>query len=88
MTRYAVSTFTGIQKVGNEMVILDLNTGHYYGLNDVGCRMLELVQELGELDAVLDSLACEYDADANTLSADLTALLADLEHYGLVHKQA
>jgi hypothetical protein len=59
-------------------VILDLNAGTYFGLNEVGARIWQLIVEKRTLQAVLDALCAEYDAAPGTLERDLLALVAGL----------
>ena len=62
----------------NEAVLLDLKSGTYFGLNDVGARTWHLIVERGSLARVLDVLVDEYDADREVLERDLLALAGQL----------
>ena len=73
-----------LQAVADETVILDPDSGNYYTLDDVGTRMIELLQETGSLDATVELMAKEYDATAATVQADLTELLEKMAQQGLV----
>ena len=66
------------------MVLLNIDNQQYYGLNDVGARMWELLLELRSLDAVTERLEAEYEIDRETLRADLERLVRDLLHAGLL----
>lgn len=66
------------QKVGDELVILNLETGHYFGLDEVGARMVELLEEHGQVDKVAAILAEEYDAPEAQIKNDLEELLREL----------
>ncbi len=61
-----------------EAVILDLDSGTYFGLNAVGTRIWQLVEQHGRLAAVLDELCREYDAAPDTLETDLLELVSRL----------
>jgi hypothetical protein len=70
--------------LGGEAVILQLASGTYYSLNEVGARIWELLQQpvsVGELRARIEE---EYEVDADTCAADLRRLLAALAREGLV----
>ncbi len=84
MTAYVLSPSAKLQKVGDEMVVLNLDNGQYYGLNDVGCRIVELLQELRDVEAVLSQLQQEYDVGAETLNRDMQDLLDELERHELI----
>jgi len=75
-----VSKETLYRDLKGEGILLQLETGQYYGLDDVGHRMWQLILELGDLDRVQEKLLAEYDVDPKKLGADLdrfTALLAE-----------
>jgi hypothetical protein len=68
----------------NEKVILHLEDGTYYGLNPVGARIWELIQEPATVREVRDTLLGEYDVDAETCRRDVMALIRDLADHQLV----
>ena len=70
--------------VGSEMVLLDYDRGIYYGLNPVGARVWQLLSDGEASDRIIELLAGEYDVAAETLEADVAALLRDLEAKELV----
>ena len=84
MSEYRIAESAIFEKVGDEMVILNMDDGQYYGLDEIGCRMLELIQAHGDIDPVVQQLVVEYDTTADTLRADLLALLSQLQQHSLV----
>jgi Coenzyme PQQ synthesis protein D (PqqD) len=64
--------------LAGESVILNLKSGVYYGLNPVGARVWELIQEPRTVSAVLDVLLKQYDVEVDRCEGDLFALLEDL----------
>lgn len=72
------------QRVGDELVLLDINSGMYYGLNEVGARVWQLLSEGLDVTALVDVLADEYEASHDTLEADVKKLLEDLGAKGLI----
>src|SRR5678815_5365669 len=52
-----------IQQVGGESVLLDLQSEEYFGLDPVGTRMMELINEAGSVAIALDQLVQEYEVD-------------------------
>lgn len=75
-------------EVGGEAVILNVATGKYYGLDEVGTRMWCLLSEHGSLEPVVQSLLGEYDVGQERLQSDLLKLLDDLSEHGLVELDA
>lgn len=67
-----------------EQVILDLNTGVYFGLDPVGTRIWHLFQEHQPLQKVLDSLLEEYEVTETQCTQDLLRFVALLLEKKLV----
>lgn len=67
-----------------EVVLLDVSSGRYFGLNGVAARIFNLVTEPRTLAQVVDVLVAEYEADRALLHADATAFLDELVQRGLV----
>jgi hypothetical protein len=82
----AVEVAPGVvfQEVEGEMVLLELETGRYFTLDDVGARCWALIAELGEVDAVVASMLAEFDVDEATLRADVRTLVGRLRAAGLL----
>ena len=64
--------------LGSEAVLLDLASGSYFGLDEVGTRIWQLITAGETLAATVTTLAAEYDAAAERLQADLLALIDEL----------
>jgi hypothetical protein len=67
-----------------ELVLLNLNTGVYFGLDHVGTRIWSLLQESRSLQQVLDALLQEYEVPATKGREDLLKLVAEMREKGLV----
>ena len=72
------------QEVNGETVILDLKSESYFGLDEVGTRVWQLLQEHGDVQKVFDAMLEEFDVDANTLASDIKNLVDDLIEKGLI----
>jgi hypothetical protein len=70
--------------LGGEVAILDLASGVYYGLDTVGARVWELVQEPIEVNQIQETINEEYDADRARVERDVLTLLQRLADEGLV----
>jgi hypothetical protein len=70
--------------LAGEAVILDVKYGTYYGLNAVGARIWNLIQELRTVNEIRDTLLKEYDVETECCERELLALLEDLAAKGLV----
>jgi len=71
------------QEIGGEGVILDLASSTYFGLDEVGVRLWQLLQVNPDLQAACDTLLSEYDVEPDQLEQDLLKLVAQLGEAGL-----
>ena len=72
------------QELQGEAVLLNLNSGMYFGLDPVGTRIWQLMQEQERLDEVARSIVAEFEVTEEQCVADLLSLVAKLEGEGLV----
>ncbi|MBI4445706.1 MAG: PqqD family protein [Acidobacteria bacterium] len=71
-------------QVEGEAVILNLDSGIYYGLDEVGTRVWKLIENGGTLAAIRNVLVDEYEVSPTQLWADLVMLLEQMQQKGLV----
>ena len=83
-SRVQISKDVLFQELQGESVLLNLNTGVYLGLNQVGTRIWDLLQEDGSLARAMEKLLEEYDVSPEILSKDLLTLVAQMETHGLL----
>jgi len=81
--RVHISPEAMLQEIGGEGVVLDLVSATYFGLDQVGVRLWQLLQADPSLQAASDVLLAEYEVDAAKLEQDLAALVAQLVAAGL-----
>lgn len=74
--------------LGDEAVILNLSTGVYFGLDDVGTRIWQLLSEHGSTEKILQSLRGEYEVEDAQLRRDVDDLIRRLADHGLVQVDA
>jgi hypothetical protein len=72
------------RNLDGEAVLLDLGSGTYFGLNEVGTRIWQLVDAGHEVPAIIDALAAEYASDRGTIAADVARLLDELHSRRLI----
>jgi hypothetical protein len=70
--------------LGGEVAILDLDAGMYYGMDEVGARIWELVQEPRLVEEIQAVILDEYEVDPATGKRDVLVLLQQLTDNGLV----
>ena len=74
------------RELDGEAVVLNLDTGIYFGLDAVGTRIWRLIEERKPLKAVLDTLIDEYEAPPDRLQRDLLAFVERLDNKGLLSR--
>ncbi|MBI1879758.1 MAG: PqqD family protein [Chloroflexi bacterium] len=72
------------QTVGEEAILINLNTGSYYSLNDTGTMFWGLLDGQRTIADCAQLIAAEYDVEANVVEADLLELAADFKQEGLI----
>jgi Coenzyme PQQ synthesis protein D (PqqD) len=77
-TRVTVSTGVMFRDLDGEAVLLELESGRYYGLNETGTRMWLLLQEHGSLGEALRNLLDEYDVAEERLRRELLSFVGTL----------
>jgi Coenzyme PQQ synthesis protein D (PqqD) len=70
--------------LAGEAVILDIKSGIYYGLNAVGARIWNLVQEPQTVGKVRDAILQEFDVEPDHCERELMALLQEMATNGLI----
>lgn len=71
--------------LGSEVVLLDLASGRYFGLNATGSAFWEaLGNEGNSLEQITQVLLSRFDVEEQVLRRDLDSLLVQLSREGLV----
>ncbi|HEV8722563.1 MAG TPA: PqqD family peptide modification chaperone [Candidatus Binatia bacterium] len=70
--------------LAGEAVILSLKSGEYFGLNELGARIWNLIQKPRTLGELVELLMLEYEVAIDQLERDLTSLLDEMCTQGLV----
>jgi hypothetical protein len=89
-TRISLSTIlvAAREQVSSELaggvIMLDLKSGVYYGLEDVGARIWALLQEPISVSNIRDILLDEYDVSAEQCERHLLQLLEEMESRALI----
>ena len=83
-SRVKVSDDTLFQELSGETVLLELSRGVYYGLDEVGTRIWNLLAEGRSLEETVDVLVKEYDVDRARGAADVLRLVGELEERRLL----
>lgn len=83
-TRIARSTSLLVAAVNDEIVMMDAQRGHYYGLDRIGADIWSRLETPVSFAALVDGLAAEYDAERAQIAEDVRQLLAVMLRHQVV----
>ncbi len=72
------------QLVDDELVLLDMESEKYFGLNEVGTSIWQAMQENKKLQDVYEVLLEEYDVTPEVLKEELMSFVASMSDAGLI----
>jgi len=72
------------QEVSGEIVLLDLASESYFGLDEIGARIWALLNEEKAVGQIVEILLEEYEVDRARLEGDVNELLENLLEAGLI----
>jgi hypothetical protein len=70
--------------VGEEMVMMSAESGAYLGLNDVGAKVWEIIDQPKALSDICEGLAREFETTPQACQPEVEAFLTELEARGAV----
>ena len=73
-----------MQKVGDDAILLNLNTENYFSLDEVGSRIINTLQESDSVNQAVQKLVKIYDVDETKLTSDAIRLVEECEQNGLL----
>ena len=82
--RVVVPSHVLVRFLDKESVLLNIETERYFGLDETGTRMWQLVTAAPSVEVAYQQLLDEYDVAPELLRENLTDLLARLVENGLL----
>jgi Coenzyme PQQ synthesis protein D (PqqD) len=73
-----------VAPVHDETVMMDFESGHYYGLDDIGSDVWQRLEEPRRFAELVDDLAGAYDADRATIAGEVEKLLVLMATHNVV----
>jgi len=70
--------------IESEAIIIDLDSGSYYSLQDAGADIWAGVQDGIQIEEIVDRLRMKYEGDEAAIRSATTALLKQLEDEALI----
>ena len=67
-----------------EKVMMDLDKGEYFMMNDVGSRIWEIISKPINVKDIIETLRSEYEVDEETCKCTVIDFLTGLNHAKLI----
>ena len=64
--------------IDGETVMMSIENGQYYGLDDIGSRIWELIEKPIKVSDLIDTLLERFDVDRETCERDVLKFLNEL----------
>jgi Coenzyme PQQ synthesis protein D (PqqD) len=71
-------------EVSGEIVMMSIERGHYFGLDDIGSDIWKRIEPPCSFATLIDGLAADYEADRAAIAADVQALLGRMAEQDVV----
>ena len=72
------------QEAGGQAVVLQLENGEYFSLDDVGTHVWRLCDGSRNVVQIAAAICSKFDADTLTVERDVRELIEELERHKLV----
>ena len=70
--------------IDGETVMMSIENGKYYGLDDIGSRIWELIEKPVKVSDLIDTLLERFDVDRGTCEKDVLKFLNELDEDKIV----
>ncbi len=75
------------QRVGHEVIIVNLRTNRMHSLNRTGARLWDLLTAGDDIPSIHAQLLSEFEVDPVQLEHEIAAIVASLKEAGLVQPE-
>ena len=75
-------------ELDNEMVLLNVETGLYFGLDELGAMIWSLIAAEADEAVIVDRIFAEYDVEQTQAKADVREFIECLEAKGLLQSES
>jgi transposase-like protein len=84
-TRFKINTSqVAHETIEGEVVIINLQSGIYYSLQDVGASIWGLIENGMTIDQTIESIARQYDANRSDIDNGVNQLITELKQADLI----
>jgi polyhydroxyalkanoate synthesis regulator phasin len=71
-------------EIDDEVVMMHVKTGKYYGLDDIGSRIWELMETKIQVQEIINQLMKEYEVSQQECEKDVLELMENLKAQDLI----
>jgi len=86
MEKYIRNEDNLASKIHDEIVMVNITQGNYFGLNSVGSDIWELLNEPRTVDELCEVLVEDYDIDLKSCKDQVSDFIKELEKQKLIQK--
>lgn len=83
-TRISRSSAVLTAEVDGEIVMMSIEKGRYFGLDDIGSQVWNLIDTPCTFGELVDRLLAQYDADRDAIAGDVRGLLLSMAERDVV----
>ena len=83
-TKLRMPDSVSMRTVHDEVVLLDMSSEQYFGLNAVGRCVMQAVSSGADVDGAVAAVFAEFDAPEGQIRTDVMALVEELVATGLL----
>jgi len=73
-------------RIGDEVVMLDINSGYYFGLNEVGSDIWEFLQHKKTFVELIEMLMVKYEVERELCIKETRELIQHMIEKKLIHR--
>ncbi|MCT1403812.1 PqqD family protein [Paenibacillus sp. p3-SID867] len=84
---YVIRKNVIVHNTENESVLLDMNTGKYYGLDFIGTEIFNLIQKGEELRTIEEIFMLKYNLEKRQIEMDLEKFINNLLKKKLIRRK-
>jgi len=77
-----------VQRAADQWILLDVENGQYYALDEVSGRIWELCDGSHSVAAMVEEICQDYDAPSEDVEQDVLAFLGEMAEEKLVVQEA
>ena len=85
--KYAIRNNISLTQVDDEIVLLDLSEGTYFGLNKIGAQLLRGIQKETSIQELITQISEQYHMKSSAVELDIIELIEQLLENNLLIKQ-